>query len=180
MRFPVVVTDPRLFRFLLKYSGFPEFNSTSTLLITVFCSIERALNRFGCDATHRLPNSASGCLPAAGLQVIDDCSFHPCVRYGRFEKDRVVSFVPPDGHFELMRYRVRDHLQMNVTPPVYCNPTVSRRKDGREGGLFFACFLPSGWGEKQWGWWGGAKMERGLDISLKFLIEMVPCLFLLF
>ncbi|KAL7555257.1 hypothetical protein ACHAWF_018917 [Thalassiosira exigua] len=39
--------------------------------------------------------------------LIDDCSFHPCVRYARFEKDRVVSFVPPDGPFELMRYRVR-------------------------------------------------------------------------
>ncbi|CAM9537972.1 unnamed protein product [Ascophyllum nodosum] len=61
--------------------------------------------------------------------VIDDCSFHPCVRYGRFEKDRVVSFVPPDGHFELMRYRVRDHLQMNVIPPVFCNPTISYEDD---------------------------------------------------
>lgn len=38
--------------------------------------------------------------------LIDDCSFHPCVRYARFEKDKVVSFVPPDGPFELMRYRV--------------------------------------------------------------------------
>ena len=38
--------------------------------------------------------------------LIDDCSFHPCVRYSRFEKDKVVSFVPPDGPFELMRYRV--------------------------------------------------------------------------
>jgi AP-3 complex subunit mu len=28
------------------------------------------------------------------------------VRYSRFEKDKVVSFVPPDGPFELMRYRV--------------------------------------------------------------------------
>lgn len=39
--------------------------------------------------------------------LIDDCSFHPCVRYTRYDKDRVVSFVPPDGPFELMRYRVR-------------------------------------------------------------------------
>ncbi len=38
--------------------------------------------------------------------LIDDCSFHPCVRYSRFEKDKIVSFVPPDGSFELMRYRV--------------------------------------------------------------------------
>ena len=37
--------------------------------------------------------------------VIDDCSFHPCVRYNRFERDNVVSFVPPDGEFELMKYR---------------------------------------------------------------------------
>ena len=39
--------------------------------------------------------------------LIDDCSFHPCVRYMLFEKDKIVSFVPPDGPFELMRYRVR-------------------------------------------------------------------------
>jgi AP-3 complex subunit mu len=38
--------------------------------------------------------------------VIDDCSFHPCVRYNRWEKDQLISFVPPDGPFELMRYRV--------------------------------------------------------------------------
>jgi AP-3 complex subunit mu len=37
--------------------------------------------------------------------VIDDCSFHPCVRYNRYERDHAVSFVPPDGQFELMRYR---------------------------------------------------------------------------
>jgi AP-3 complex subunit mu len=35
--------------------------------------------------------------------LIDDCSFHPCVRYSRFERDKVVSFVPPDGQFELMK-----------------------------------------------------------------------------
>ncbi|RHX97357.1 hypothetical protein DYB25_011060 [Aphanomyces astaci] len=33
--------------------------------------------------------------------VIDDCSFHPCVRYARYERERVISFVPPDGHFEV-------------------------------------------------------------------------------
>ncbi len=37
--------------------------------------------------------------------LIDDCAFHPCVRYNRFDRDRVVSFVPPDGIFELMKYR---------------------------------------------------------------------------
>lgn len=56
-------------------------------------------------------------------ELIDDCSFHPCVRYNRFERDRVVSFVPPDGIFELMRYRVG--RQSHAVAPCYCQPSVS-------------------------------------------------------
>jgi AP-3 complex subunit mu len=37
--------------------------------------------------------------------ILDDVSFHPCVRYNRFEQHKVVSFVPPDGSFKLMNYR---------------------------------------------------------------------------
>jgi len=46
--------------------------------------------------------------------LIDDCSFHPCVRYNRYERDRVVSFVPPDGNFELMRYRIHSKDQVRL------------------------------------------------------------------
>jgi AP-3 complex subunit mu len=53
--------------------------------------------------------------------LIDDCSFHPCVRYSRFENDQVVSFVPPDGNFELMRYRIRPEQTRNFNPPFYCH-----------------------------------------------------------
>jgi len=53
--------------------------------------------------------------------IIDDCSFHPCVRYNRFETDKVVSFVPPDGNFELMRYRV--HCT-SFSAPIFCTPNV--------------------------------------------------------
>lgn len=56
-------------------------------------------------------------------EVIDDCSFHPCVRYNRYDKDKVVSFVPPDGQFELMRYRVNSTNP--VVPPCYCQPQMS-------------------------------------------------------
>ncbi len=38
----------------------------------------------------------------ANPSIIEDCSFHPCVRYARFEREQVVSFVPPDGAFQLM------------------------------------------------------------------------------
>ncbi|KAF0696615.1 Aste57867_12640 [Aphanomyces stellatus] len=62
--------------------------------------------------------------------VIDDCSFHPCVRYSRYEHERVISFVPPDGNFELMQYRV----QVNqVVPPIYCQPVINYDKNGHGG-----------------------------------------------
>lgn len=91
------------------------------------------------------------------VQVIDDCSFHPCVRYGRFEKDRVVSFVPPDGQFELMRYRVREDLQMNVTPPVYCNPTVGERGQG------CVCLFFPRWSLEEGGRGGVGRLKCGLE-----------------
>jgi len=56
-------------------------------------------------------------------EVIDDCSFHPCVRYNRYDRDRVVSFVPPDGQFELMCYRVRE--VSHVAPPLYVTPQLT-------------------------------------------------------
>ena len=37
---------------------------------------------------------------------IDDCTFHRCVRLGKFDSERTITFIPPDGEFELMRYRV--------------------------------------------------------------------------
>ena len=36
--------------------------------------------------------------------------FHQCVRLGRFDKDRAITFIPPDGTFELMTYRVSEYL----------------------------------------------------------------------
>uniref|UniRef100_A0AAV1TBQ1 MHD domain-containing protein n=1 Tax=Peronospora matthiolae TaxID=2874970 RepID=A0AAV1TBQ1_9STRA len=59
--------------------------------------------------------------------VIDDCSFHPCVRYSRYERERVISFVPPDGQFELMQYRVQVN---DLVPPLYCQPQITYNDKG--------------------------------------------------
>lgn len=56
-------------------------------------------------------------------EVIDDWSFHPSVRYNRYDRDRVVSFVPPDGDFELMKYRVK-HASQLVSTPIVCSPKL--------------------------------------------------------
>lgn len=33
-------------------------------------------------------------------------SLFRCVRLARFENDRTISFIPPDGSFDLMTYRL--------------------------------------------------------------------------
>jgi AP-2 complex subunit mu-1 len=34
---------------------------------------------------------------------LDDCQFHQCVRLNEFDSSRTISFIPPDGEFELMK-----------------------------------------------------------------------------
>lgn len=43
---------------------------------------------------------------SANCVDLEDIKFHNCVKLARFENDRTISFVPPDGEFELMSYRV--------------------------------------------------------------------------
>lgn len=42
---------------------------------------------------------------------LEDVKFHQCVRLSRFENDRTISFIPPDGEFELMSYRLNTHVR---------------------------------------------------------------------
>jgi len=58
--------------------------------------------------------------------ILDDVSFHPCVRYARWDHDHIISFIPPDGQFKLMTYRVKGQLQM----PIYVKPQISFNDSG--------------------------------------------------
>lgn len=42
--------------------------------------------------------------------AIDDCHFHQCVKLRKFECEHAISFIPPDGEFELMRYRTTSDI----------------------------------------------------------------------
>ena len=57
---------------------------------------------------------------AAGSVTLEDCQFHQCVQLGKFDTDRTISFVPPDGEFEMMRYRATE----NVNLPFKIHPIV--------------------------------------------------------
>lgn len=66
------------------------------------------------------PGATKATRAAAGAVTLEDCQFHQCVKLGRFDADRIISFVPPDGEFELMRYRATE----NVNLPFKVHPIV--------------------------------------------------------
>ncbi|KAF8037751.1 hypothetical protein BT93_B0556 [Corymbia citriodora subsp. variegata] len=51
----------------------------------------------------------------------NDVRFHPCVRYRPWESHQILSFVPPDGQFLLMSYRVRKLKSI----PLYLKPQLT-------------------------------------------------------
>jgi AP-1 complex subunit mu len=64
-----------------------------------------------------------------GRKAVDmeDVRFHQCVRLSRFENDRTISFVPPDGEFDLMHYR----LATKVRPLIWIEAHVEHHSRSR-------------------------------------------------
>lgn len=58
---------------------------------------------------------------------LEDIKFHQCVRLARFENDRTISFIPPDGEFELMSYR----LSTQVRPIIWIEAVVEPHSHSR-------------------------------------------------
>lgn len=42
---------------------------------------------------------------STGIEL-EDVKFHQCVRLSKFENEKLITFIPPDGEFELMSYRI--------------------------------------------------------------------------
>ncbi|EOY11707.1 Clathrin adaptor complexes medium subunit family protein isoform 1 [Theobroma cacao] len=60
-------------------------------------------------------------LSFANPSILDDVRFHPCVRFRPWESHQILSFVPPDGEFKLMSYRVK---KLKSTP-IYVKPQLT-------------------------------------------------------
>lgn len=58
---------------------------------------------------------------------MEDVKFHQCVRLSRFENDRTISFIPPDGEFELMSYR----LNTQVKPLIWAEALIETHSGSR-------------------------------------------------
>ncbi|GAM27654.1 hypothetical protein SAMD00019534_108300 [Acytostelium subglobosum LB1] len=84
---------------------------------------------------------------------IDDITFHQCVRLGKFDSDRTISFVPPDGEFELMKYRSTEHINLpfKVIPMVKemgrtrieCSVTVKSNFNSKMFGTNVKVLIPT-------------------------------------
>jgi AP-1 complex subunit mu len=73
--------------------------------------------------SHSMPAAAS-----RGKAIeMEDVKFHQCVRLSRFENDRTISFIPPDGEFELMSYR----LNTQVKPLVWAECVIEHHQGSR-------------------------------------------------
>jgi len=53
--------------------------------------------------------------------IMDDVSFHPCVRLSKYDREGVISFVPPDGKFKLLDFRSKGNipLPINIVPTIF-------------------------------------------------------------
>lgn len=73
------------------------------------------------DKSDRVAQSSEFGTVENSLVELDDCQFHQCVKLGKFDSDRTISFIPPDGEFELMRYR----STRNINLPFKLTPIVT-------------------------------------------------------
>lgn len=62
----------------------------------------------------------------ANPRLLDDVSFHPCVRFKRWENEKVLSFVPPDGNFRLISYHIESLNSIQL--PVYVRHSIQYRE----------------------------------------------------
>lgn len=57
---------------------------------------------------------------AYGSVVLDDCNFHECVNLDEFESSRTIHFLPPDGEFAVLNYRIT----ADYKPPFKLYPSI--------------------------------------------------------
>jgi len=67
--------------------------------------------RLGLNDRVQLSEQSKGNQATKGIDM-EDVKFHQCVSLSRFDEEGIISFIPPDGDFELLSYR----LSANIKP----------------------------------------------------------------
>jgi len=96
------------------------------------CDIRGVIN-----VTSRLSGMPDVIVTFEDASLLGDCAFHPSVRVSRWERERELCFTPPDGTFELLRYRVAKGAVAafdNPVVPIYCTPHLTVGGESDEQG----------------------------------------------
>eukprot|EP00920_Eleutheroschizon_duboscqi_P025766 GHVT01063611.1.p1 GENE.GHVT01063611.1~~GHVT01063611.1.p1 ORF type:complete len:414 (+),score=7.46 GHVT01063611.1:380-1621(+) len=105
-------------------SGMPEckFGMNDKVLMNRGTDQTATIPRTGESSIQSKPTKGMGVPAARGIEL-DDCRFHQCVRLSKFALERTITFVPPDGTFELMTYRITE----NINLPFRVFPLINER-----------------------------------------------------
>ncbi|XP_021477596.1 AP-3 complex subunit mu-2 isoform X1 [Oncorhynchus mykiss] len=103
--------------------------------------IDAIIDKSGSTITAEIQGVIDACVKLTGMpdltlsfmnpRLLDDVSFHPCVRFKRWEAERILSFIPPDGNFRLLSYHVS--CQNLVAIPVYVKHNITFREGSSQG-----------------------------------------------
>lgn len=58
--------------------------------------------------------------------ILQDYKFHQCVSFDKFDEQRIIQFITPEGKTELMKYHIANNLQI----PFKVTPVVSKKFTG--------------------------------------------------
>ncbi|KFZ65434.1 AP-3 complex subunit mu-1, partial [Podiceps cristatus] len=98
---------------------------------TVFAEIQGVIDSSSSNCWYSTRFHSPLCHSLQNPRLLDDVSFHPCIRFKRWESERVLSFIPPDGNFRLISYRVSS--QNLVAIPVYVKHMISFKENSSSG-----------------------------------------------
>ena len=114
----------------VKLTGMPELR----LGLNDKVLFEATGREFVCKSVHSLSSLIFIGNRSKAIEM-EDVKFHQCVRLSRFENDRTISFIPPDGEFELMSYRLNTH----VKPLIWVESVIERHSHSRVEYLIKVC-----------------------------------------
>lgn len=80
------------------------------------------------NCTCRLSGTPDLTLSFVRPSLLDDVSLHRCIRITRFVREKVISFVPPDGNFRLLSYKIDGppHPPIRITPQINWRPGAGK------------------------------------------------------
>ncbi len=113
-------------------SGMPELRLGLNDRI-LFESVSRGTAAAAAAATTTMDGAAASMAAVGGIAgrgaassktvELEDVKFHQCVQLAKFDTERTISFIPPDGEFELMSYRLSPPA---MKPPIWVECQIEK------------------------------------------------------